>query len=87
MSASSAKRWARSCGGDISPGDTCTEVEDKVKQWLEAGVRSVIVANPRIRILTLHRSPTDVTRLTESDTLTFEDVVPGFSCPVSALFI
>ena len=45
----------------ISPNDRYTEVEEKVEDWLNAGCRAVIVANPRRRTVNLHRSPTDVT--------------------------
>ena len=71
----------------ISPGDTYTEVEDKVNQWLDAGTRMVIVANPRNKTLKVHRSRTDVIVLTESDELDCGDVVPGFTCKVSGLFV
>ena len=46
----------------------------------------VLVINPRIRTVTVYTSLTEVTRLTESDELTGGDVLPGFSCPVAALF-
>lgn len=70
----------------ISPGDTYTAVEEKVNDWLEAGTRMVIVMNPRTRTMMVYRSPAEVTRLTESDTLALGDVVAGFSCRVSELF-
>jgi Uma2 family endonuclease len=70
----------------ISPSDTYTEVEEKVNEWLDAGVRMVLVLNPRSRTLTVYRSHTDVRRLTGSDVLTGGDVVPGFECRVSDLF-
>ncbi len=70
----------------ISPSDTYTEVEEKVTVWLNAGTRMVLVINPRIRTVTVYTSLTEVTRLTESDELTGGDVLPGFSCPVAALF-
>jgi hypothetical protein len=61
-------------------------VEDKVNEWLDAGTRMVIVANPRNKTLKVHRSSTDVIVLTESDELNCEDVVPGFTCKVSGFF-
>lgn len=71
----------------ISPGDTYSEVEDKVNEWLDAGTRIVIVANPRNRTLKVYRSRTDVTVLTEFDVLECGDVVLGFACKVSELFV
>jgi Uma2 family endonuclease len=70
----------------ISPGDTYTEVEDKVEEWLDAGTRMVIVANPRNRTLKVHRSRTEVILLMENDELDGGDVVPGFRVKVSELF-
>jgi Uma2 family endonuclease len=70
----------------ILPGDTYTEVEDKVHQWLDAGPHMVIVANPRNRTLKVHRSRTEVTLLMEGDELDGGDIVPGFKVKVSELF-
>jgi hypothetical protein len=36
--------------------------------------------------VTVYRSRQQATILEESDTLSGEDVVPGFSCPVAELF-
>ena len=70
----------------ISPNDRYTEVEEKVEDWLNAGCRAVIIVNPRRRTVNLHRSPTDVTTLTESDTLEISDIVPGWRMPIEAIF-
>lgn len=70
----------------ISPNDTYTEVQDKVLTWLDAGTRMVVVLNPRRRTVTVYRSRTDITILTENDTLDGRDVVPGWTLPVADLF-
>jgi Uma2 family endonuclease len=70
----------------MSPGDTYTEVEDKVHEWLDAGALMVIVANPRNRSLKVHRSRTDMTLLAEGDEFDGGDVVPGFKIRVSEFF-
>jgi Uma2 family endonuclease len=70
----------------ISPNDTYEEVEEKVAQWLLAGTAAVWVINPRRRTVTVYRSLTDITVLTETDELTGGDVVPGFRCPVAKIF-
>jgi Uma2 family endonuclease len=71
----------------ISPGDTYTEVEEKVHDWLNAGTRMVLVLNPRTRTVTVYTSHTDVVRLTESDLLDGGEVLPGFTCRVAELFV
>ena len=70
----------------ISPNDRYTDVEEKVEDWLNAGCGAVIVVNPRRRTANLHRSPTDMTTLTESDTLELDDIVPGWRMPVKDIF-
>lgn len=70
----------------VSPGDLYTEVEEKVATWLAHDTRMVIVLNPRRRTATVHRSPTEVRHLTETDVLDGEDVVPGWTVPVRDLF-
>ena len=70
----------------LSPSDHYTEVEEKVQDWLDTGVRMVVVVNPRTRAVTVYRSPTEVIRLTASDLFNGDDVLPGFTCRVSDLF-
>jgi Uma2 family endonuclease len=70
----------------ISPSDTYGEVEEKVLEWLEAGVRMVVVVNPRRRVVTVYRSLTDIAILTEADALDGGDVVPGWTMPVRDIF-
>jgi Uma2 family endonuclease len=71
----------------VSPGDTYTEVEEKVHDWLNAGTRMVLVLNPRTYTVAVYTSHTDVVRLTELDTLDGGEVLPGFTCRVAELFI
>jgi Uma2 family endonuclease len=71
----------------LSPGDTRREVDEKVEDWLEAGARAVWVINPKRRSVTVYRSLTDVTRLLEADELDGGEVVPGFRCKVSEIFV
>jgi len=70
----------------VSPGDSYSEVEAKVEEWLDAGSRMVIVANPRNETLKVYRGLTDVTRLTIGDTFDGGDVVPGFRVAVRRIF-
>jgi Uma2 family endonuclease len=70
----------------ISPGDTYSEVEATVEQWLDAGSRMVVVVNPRSRTLKVHRSVTEIMVLTDTDTWDGGDVVPGFRIPFASIF-
>jgi Uma2 family endonuclease len=69
-----------------SPDITVFDVEDKVAEWLEAGARMVWVVSPKLHIVTVYRSLTDIVTLTEKDTLDGGDVVPGFSIAVAEIF-
>jgi Uma2 family endonuclease len=71
----------------LSPGDTAREVEQKVGQWLAAGARLVWTINPKHRTVTVHRSSKDASTLSENDELDENDVVPGFHCRVSEIFV
>ena len=71
----------------ISPSDSYTEVAEKVAQLLEAGTQLVVLIDPRTQIVELHHSSGETSRLTESDTLTLSDVLPGFECAVADLFV
>jgi Uma2 family endonuclease len=71
----------------LSPGDTFSEVEEKIEQWLDAGARAVWIINPRRRGVSVYRPMTDVTHLTEGDELDGGEVVPGFRCKVSEIFV
>ncbi|MBV9928621.1 MAG: Uma2 family endonuclease [Acidobacteria bacterium] len=71
----------------LSPGDTRREVNEKVKDWLEAGARAVWIVDSKRRTVTVYRSLTDVTRLSEGDELDGGEVVPGFRCKVSEIFV
>jgi Uma2 family endonuclease len=70
----------------VSPNDTVFEVDEKVQEWLGAGTAQVWVINPRRRTVTVYRAPTDVTILSDQDTLDGGALLPGFRCPVRDLF-
>ena len=70
----------------VSPGDRPRDLADKVAMWLSHGVRLVWVVRPASRAIEVHRSGAAVETLDEAATLSGNDVLPGFSCPVSAIF-
>ncbi len=70
----------------VSPADTVSEVDDKVRAWLDAGAGAVWIVDPKSRNVTVYRSATDIQTLTEDDDLRGGDVVPGFRCRVGEIF-
>ena len=71
----------------ISPSDSYPEVEAKAAQLLEAGTLLVVLIYPRTRTIMLRYQSGETTTLTEEDTLTLGDVLPGFECAVGELFV
>ncbi|MDE0087192.1 MAG: Uma2 family endonuclease [Candidatus Poribacteria bacterium] len=70
----------------VSPADLHYDVTEKALAYLKAGTRLVWVIEPVMKTAMVYRSETDITSLNYKDTLTGEDVVEGFSCPVVELF-
>lgn len=70
----------------ISPGDSYTDVEEKVFDWLDAGTKMVVVINPRQRSATVYKSQTDIIALAEADVMDGGDIVPGFELAVREIF-
>jgi Uma2 family endonuclease len=69
----------------ISPSDRYTEVDVKVRQYIAAGARMVIVVNPRNNTATA-TTPKGATLLTIDDVIEGGDVVPGWTLPLRELF-
>lgn len=61
-------------------------VADRVRMWLEAGVRLVVTAHIATREVVTHGENGTVRRFAVGDTLTLEPVLPGFACPVNDIF-
>ena len=69
-----------------SPSDGRREVHDKAHMWINHGVRLVWVVQPETRTIDVYRPGGEVATLGERDALDGLDVLPGFSCEVSAVF-
>jgi Uma2 family endonuclease len=71
----------------VSPNDNYYAVDQKVWEYLEAGVKLVWVINPRKQTVMAYRGPTgDASLMRADDELSGEEVLPGFQCRVAALF-
>ena len=70
----------------VSPSDTRGEVLTKVGDWLDAGVKLVWVIDPSRREAQLHRADGSLSVVKPDGTLDGEDVVAGFTCPLSHVF-
>lgn len=70
----------------VSPWDRARYVNDKVMEYLDAGVRLVWVVEPKRRTVTAYGADRIARVLRESDTLEGGDVLPGFRLPLLDLF-
>src|SRR3972149_9666738 len=70
----------------LSPDDRWSEVTTKLHESFSIGVRLVWITDPNAKIVYAYRSLTDMREFQESDTLTGDAVLPGFSLPVASLF-
>jgi Uma2 family endonuclease len=70
----------------VSPNDRHSEVIEKALEWLDAGCRMVLVVDPKQQTVTVYRSRENIRILTEGDALDGDDVIPGFSLPITEIF-
>jgi Uma2 family endonuclease len=70
----------------LSTHDEAPELNEKVEEYLAAGVSLVWLIDPQNKIVHVHRKDGSVTKLYQSDELSGEDVLPGFTCKVAELF-
>ena len=70
----------------ISRSNTRKEMDEKLKEYFEKGVRLVWYVRPRTRVVDVYTAPDHFTRLTASMRLDGGDVLPGFSVQVGELF-
>ena len=70
----------------ISPHDRPWMIQEKVRDWFASGTRRVWLLDPGTRTVHILRSPTEAEILGPQEMLAGEDLLPGFSCPVAALF-
>lgn len=71
----------------MSPDDRWSEVMKKLGEYFSIGVRWVWVVDPDTESVYTYRSLTDVHHLTQTETLSGDDVLPGFTIGVAELFV
>jgi Uma2 family endonuclease len=71
----------------LSPGDRKGEVDEKLRDYFDMGVDLVWIVDPERRSVLAYRSLAEVQRFSEDQILTAEDILPGFSLPLSDLFL
>ena len=70
----------------VSPSNRPSEIREKAEMWTSFGARLVWVVWPETMTVDVYRPEESVVTLGAEDTLTGEDVLPEFSCPVREVF-
>jgi Uma2 family endonuclease len=71
----------------ISPTDIYLDVEEKITDWLTAGVKMVWIINPRKKTVSVYSEPAKGSTLYINDELSGHEVIPDFKCKVSEIFL
>jgi Uma2 family endonuclease len=67
----------------LSASDSPGDVQQKARDWLDAGARLVWVVAPEAKTATLYRADGSARLLREGDHLDGEDVLPGLLIPLA----
>jgi Uma2 family endonuclease len=70
----------------ISPSNTATEIEEKRREYFEAGILAVWVVHPVARTVHVYNSPDQARVIDEQGTLDGGAAVPGFQVKVADVF-
>jgi Uma2 family endonuclease len=70
----------------VSPSDLWTELLGKAEEYLTAGVKVVVILDPKTETASVYRPGVNQNVFRRADTLSVPDVLPGFSVPVAKLF-
>jgi Uma2 family endonuclease len=70
----------------LSPGNSGIEVDDKLDEYLAAGVGLVWIVNPDRRTLHMFRADGTNRRYRASEILENEPLLPGFRLPLAGIF-
>ncbi len=70
----------------LSPSEASLDVQQKVRDYLDAGTELVWLVAPQARTVTVYRADGWARLLRDGDVLDGEPVLPGFSVPLTKVF-
>jgi Uma2 family endonuclease len=70
----------------VSPDERAEELEEKIADFRAVDVRLIWLVHPATRTVQVRRLDRTCAEVDEAGTLSGEDVLPGFTCPVAELF-
>ncbi len=69
----------------LSPSEKRSEITGKIKEYFENGSELVWIIDPKKRTATVYHSYDSYSILKENESLSGENVIPGFSCYLAGL--
>ncbi len=70
----------------LSPDNTWSEMQEKLADYFGIDVKLIWVVDPQLEQIHVYQSPEQVKLLGKQDTLTGEDVLPGFQVALTEIF-
>ena len=70
----------------MSPANTWTDAQEKLAEYFAIDVKMVWIVDPQLEQVHVYRSPEQVKLLRKEDALTGEEILPGFTIPLTELF-
>jgi Uma2 family endonuclease len=70
----------------VSPSETAADLHKKIRQYLAAGSQAVWIVYPDSHEVEVHHCNKTIRLFTENDTLTANDLLPGFIANVRDFF-
>jgi Uma2 family endonuclease len=70
----------------LSPSDNPLDVQQKIRDYLEAGARLVWVITPQAKTVTVYRPDGSARLLRDAEHLDGEDLLSGFALPLPRIF-
>ena len=71
----------------VSPSDSRRWARDRAQMWLDYGAPLVWIVHPDTRTIDVYRPGAATSTLHEDDSLDVHEVITGFTCQVSAIFV
>jgi Uma2 family endonuclease len=71
----------------LSPSESPIQIQEKIRDYLEAGTSLIWVVAPKAKTVTVYRPDGSARFLREHETLAAEDLLPGLSIPLTEIFV
>ncbi len=70
----------------VSPGNSASELNQKIALYFQAGTQQVWIVYPKTRTIHIYSAPNQIVVLSREDELDGGNVLPGFKLPLETLF-